>query len=374
MTTVTADIIQATVTDEPVKVRRAVHNDPTDPTKQIKFDLSGTNVNFATEFITNIPTDTSFIFPDSSSLVTSITDDVFTATQTFTEMNQGTLVPVTSNVTIDGLTPGTLTNTVLSYISANPGSPKASVIAFVISGTPVTTSTLNLKFNTPASSTSTISLPSVTSTFLDINAANTFPQLQTFNNGIKTNTATPIPVNSDLTFNPNGTGAVVVNNTDKIDTLQATSNTSLLLSGNGTGVVNFGTSGFKFANEVLKDFTSNTYTTAFTVGAFSTGNLTLKYERLGTEVTIFVPAATGTPAVDGVWTANTAMPTIIRPSNEQQIRASCGIRNGTQRFQLCVKISTGGILTLGLIDLLTGFGNSSTCGWSNAWSFSYSLN
>ena len=138
-------------------------------------------------------------------------------------------------------------------------------------------------------------------------------------------------------MNGNGSGKVTINGTEKIDTIQAISNSQLILNGNGTGIVNFGTSGFKFANEVLNMFTSNSFVTAFTIGASSTGNLTIFYQRIGNEVTMWIPAKTYTPATDGLWTSGT-IPAIITPATNQLLQVSVGIRNNTQLFIMTMKI------------------------------------
>ena len=175
-----------------------------------------------------------------------------------------------------------------------------------------------------------------------------------------------------MTITPNGTGNVVMG-TEIIDNVKAKLNTNLTIQGNGTGVVNFGTNGFKFANEALNLFTSNSFTTAFTFGTFSTGNLTIKYQRIGSEVTLKFPAFTGTPASDGIWTSG-SIPAIVTPITTQFIRATAALRDGTQKLPLIVEITSGGIIILGLVDGTVGLGNTSTCGWQNAFAITYDLN
>lgn len=371
MTTVIADRITQIVGLQPVKVTRAVHNDPNDPSKQIKFDISAIPTGIFMELdgpgsgICNIP-DKSFTAIDPSNAS-------FTAPQTCGNVSGIASTPQllttsSSNLIIEPISPSLLTNNTSVYKLQNSGNVGSSNIVFNnISGS---ASTLNFKFTTPLSTAITLFLPDSSTTLPAKNTANTFTALQKFANNFLTHNISASSTNGNLTLTPNGTGKIIINGSEKVDTLKAITNTNLTLSGNGTGSVLIGSTGLKFANEALTNYDVNTFGVTFSVGAFSIP-ITVKYQLSGKTVTLRFPAATGTPATDGIWTSTT-IPVALRPITTQFLSAGIGLRAGVRRL-LLIKVNTTGALVASLTDGTIGFGNSGTCGWANGWDVTYRL-
>lgn len=379
MTTVLADIVR---TNDPngggsLKIRGATHNDPTDITKKINFvSTAPTTFNVAAGVDNFSETLT---FPDKSFTVAGInTPNTFTGTQTAGTLFPEalgllqTLEPAGTNLIIESISPAILSNEVSTYIGLETPSTADSKIVFSNANSAGVQTTTNFLFTTPVSNITTLFWPSTSTTLANNAVDNAFVADQIFNNGLLTSAITARTTNSNLNLTPNGTGRVEITGTEKVDNLKAKTNVPLLLSGNNLAPISFGTSGFKFANETLKDYTQTTFSVAFTIGAFTTGFLTVNYERIGKEVTIRVPAALGTPAIDGIWTSG-VIPAIITPATTQVVQATIGLRNGSQKLPLALRINSTGTLVVGLNNFLTGFGNSGNCGWQIAWSVTYEL-
>lgn len=484
MTTVTADIINASVGGNPVNIRRLVHNDPTDTTKQFKYNTSGNTTGKTATLRTTCFGNGNVIFPNIGSYTVALTtiDNNFTSMTDDTRINCNTLTSATGSNRINI---GASQKTIIKFpkfTADNGGS--VSITASGGSG-----KIADLSFPSAAGNVE-ILLPDATGSLVVTSVANTYTQQQTFSANIKANTIngsdvngdivlsgngtgqvvlssaiqmdgiaakttngdlvlagngtgkvimngekvdsiTAKSTNTDLSLTPdgtgkivfsdttkvdnvtasvalsalvlqpngtgivetigtdktnnisgrtntdllisgNGTGSVVISGTEKVDSIVAkTTNGNLSISGNGTGVVAIGTNGFKFANEAIKDYASNTFVVAFTIGAFSTGNLTLQYERVGRTVTLRIPPATGTPAINGIWTSG-AIPTIIRPITEQTVLAGLGISNASKP-PLYIRITAAGALIASHTTSTGGLGNVGTCGWQYHSVITYSL-
>lgn len=378
MTTLTADFINPTFPplNTHVKVRGGTHNDSTDPTKKIAFavtDSASINFNFGSQNSSQ----TLNIQDKSLTVLNNLNSITFTAPQTIktiqTQTGVPALVPIGSNLIIEPIT--SLDNNANNYTIFNSPATSESNITFSNSNAANIQTNTNLIFPTPASGTLTYSLPDTSTTLLSSLASN-FTGIQTFNAGLKTDTISSTTINGNMNLSVSGSGKVIINNTqESVGALRSIVNTPLILSGNNTAPVTFGSKGFKFtlSGNVLKDFMSNSFTIQFSIGAFNTGNLTAYYERIGKQVTIRVPSFLGTPSTDGVWTSSN-LPPILVPANSQILDVSVGIRNGSQHLPMAVFVYTAGNIAVGLNRLTTGFGTSGSCGWNGSWSFSYSLN
>lgn len=382
MTTVLADIVKApnsTPIGPRLKIRRVVHNDTSDITKKFNFSASAPTI--LTMFPEGNNTIETLNIPDNSfTALASRGHNTFIAPQSTLDLAtfdfSSSIVrvePVSANLTIEPISPAILSNEVSEYIASTTPSTEESKIFFTNNNVPAIQTATNFLFTTPASGSTTLSLPSTSTTLANsLITDNVFSATQVFNNNLLTSAIMARTANSNLNITPNGTGRVEIIGTEKIDNLKAKTNTPLLLSGNNLSPVSFGTSGFKFVNETLKDYTQNTFGLAFTIGAFTTGFLTVHYERIGKEVTIRVPAALGTPTIDGIWTSG-VIPAIITPATTQVVQATIGLRNGSQKIPLALRINSTGTLVVGLNNFLAGFGNSGNCGWQIAWSVTYDL-
>lgn len=496
MTTVTADIINASTFGNPVNVRRLIHNDPTDPTKQFILLSSNqsTNSNASLTSFAGLSGNNVVTFPDiDGQIACTVPTNVFTAPQSFGVINVqssfiGTpemVAQVNNDLNIrSDVANGTvkIENVEFGYNTQQIGLVYNSAINYTVKGT------------APAATTATITTPNFSFTPFTIADVGTYTALQTYQGGIKTNTITGNTVNADINFIPNGTGSVIANGftfstnsvtakttnsdfslvnngtgsvvlntplkvntitakttnsditlsgngtggvllnstlltntltakttngdlslsgssqpvfvtsqhkvdtitgqttnsdltitpfgstsvsltgTKKVNTITAkTTNGNLSLAGNGTGVVAFGSTGLKFANETLKDYEIGVFTSQITCGTFNSGNISVQFERIGKKVTLRVPVVTGTPNISATWSGSN-LPASIQPANTQLLNIGSVVVSSSFRTLGYCKIQAASstyIISAGS-DVGT-FGATGVNGWDISWVITYLL-
>lgn len=493
MTTITADIINASIAGNPVNIRGLVHNDPTDTTKKISCVSSTFATNSSITLTTNV-TQNRIYDIDVLNIALGATI-IAAANQNFSPLVENTYDTIkTNSLSIPGsltytLRPETVGKNVIirNGLLAIPANP-TNFVTF----TPTTSGNTNIIVPSGASPY-TITFPNVNSTLVGTGSVNTFSQLQTFSSGLSTNAITSNTTNSNLTITPNGTGIVTVtklkqdsltapttnsnltisgngtgivavtgtqkvdsisanttnsnltiqgngtgktavngtlqvlnistgvtngnitlsgngtggvgfntlsvdnitarttnsnitlsgngtgfvaiNGTEKVDTITAnTTNSNLSISGNGTGVVAIGANGLKFGASlsVLKDYTIGTFTCQFTCGTFNSGNKTIGFEKIGKTVTLKIPAVTGTPNIDAVFSANN-LP--FPPATTQQAFGGPATKNSTQTgTNVALLNAASSSWSIAYDFTLSGFGTTGTCGWQVPFDITYYLN
>lgn len=367
MTTVTADIVNASVAGNPVNIRGLTHQSPNGA--QIRFDSSGNTTGKSVTFVLQTsgaggPVSYPIFFRAGSSPAVLPRTDV---PNTFSNYNMGGFIK-TDIVNTAALVGSTIINPIFT---------SGTSVVKLASNSVNTSAATNLIINIPDSTTVDITFPSEGGTILTLEDAITYDGIQTFSSGIKTNTIASAVTNGNITLSGNGTGSVVSNNKRIQNQISGkTTNGNLSLAGNGTGTTTFDTNGLNFTNggSALKDYTVGSFTTQFTCGTFNSGNITIQFERIGKRVILRVPNVTGTPNVDQVWNA-TNLPSNLQPTVTQIQLTGIGTKNNAILGEIYCKLSASSSTWVISFNSDTGgFGTTGTCGWSSKWSVTYFLN
>lgn len=361
MTTVLADIVNASVTGNPVNVRGLrVVEDIGGIANTLIFDSSAN----ATGAQTTLAFQGGAVeFPFGGTMADPNVDNIFD----MVTINNSKIVA--NKLQVNRIPPvfSKVINPKISFGTSNMQLSSNTVTALT---------TTNIKLNTTDNVPITITYPNVTGNLIGTSSANTYTTQQNFSGGIKTNDITSNGTNAAIVLSGNGTGSVVCNATQLQNQITAkTINSSLSLSGNGTGTVAFDANGMKFSNGlgVLKDYSVGSFNTTITCGTFSSGSIAIKYQRIGNKITLRVPIVLGTPNVDTVWTGS--IPVAFQPSVTQLRVAGTGSKNGLIPGIIFSKFTgSSPNWTISFNDDVSGFGNSGSCGWPLAWSVSYLVN
>lgn len=357
--TIVADFINASTPGGLVQIDGFGHVDPVDPSKIM---IIGNTLNNSGTIKTAATLDRTVTFASQDVLPTG--DFVQNAIAFSTLKINGTL----TNVNTIGSKNATTT---INGASFNAPSGLA------VNLQPQNSNSSTILKPTATSGTVNITLPSVSATLIDQNLNNNFTQLQTFQAGIQANAISPIVSGNDIVLAADGIGNVIMNGPSvNVDTITAkTVNSNLSILSNGTGLPIVASSGLKFANSPtstpLSFYKTSSFTASFGIGAFTTGILTLQYEIYGKRVTVRVPPASGTPAINGVWTSS-AFPTEIMGVGDQRVViGGLGIVNNSFKNSIFVTIKTNNTIVLGCGSDIAGFGTTGVCGWTLPWSYTY---
>ena len=367
MTTLITDFIVPSTGNTEVNVRNLVWKSPTFTNDTITFDSSGNSTGTSTTLAIN--SDISFDLEASK-------DPVSFAQLNVDNNFSSIILEVDGHLKVGTIQVNRLNFGVQPVNAVFPvGSSSVHFIGNAVnSTTPITT--MNIGLNTPDSAPVNLTFPGTTGTLIGLTNLNTFTALQTFNSGIKTDSATATTTNSDLTLSGNGTGNVTTNFLQIQGGVSAkTTNGNLSISGNGTGTTVFDSNGIQFTSgaSILKDYTTNSFVSQITCGTFNSGNVNIQFERIGKKVTLRIPVVTGSPNIDSVWNASN-LPSNLQPTTTQLKTGSIGTRNNATLGLIYVKIQASSTWVLSFNSDVGGFGTTGTCGWQNTWSISYDLN
>lgn len=332
MTTIVADIINASVLGNPVTITDFEYDDPVTTSKNLVFTVDGnimTNLNINTAATAN----RTITFPNPAplnALVPLLTrNDIISTNKQFDILKLTTGFVFTS-LAILGKKDATVT--VPTNIIKVPNRSITLVPQNNLS-------TTILKSTAPAGSPANVIFPNVSSTLLTGGVTNIFLAQTTCSAPIKTPSIIANTTNSNLTLSANGSGNVIVTNLSVDSIITNTTNSDLQISSNGTGLPTIGFNGFTFSNEALKFYKSSSFQTSFICGSFNSGNVTFQFERIGNRVMIRVPIVNGTPNIDLTFaTPANSLPVELRPLSNVIVIGGVGIRNSSTKAPIYVTI------------------------------------